>query len=108
MKNKKYHTVRTVPKYHTVRTVPKYHTTEQFRNTTLSEQFRNTTLSEQFRNTTLSEQFRNLTDKSLKQRHGRYMKHIYITRPTEKGGWCQTDGTPGPMSYNQGFRQINK
>ena len=26
MKNKKYHTVRTVLKYHTVRTVPKYHT----------------------------------------------------------------------------------
>ena len=26
MKNKKYHTVGTVPKYHTVGTVPKYHT----------------------------------------------------------------------------------
>ena len=26
MKNRKYHTVGTVPKYHTVETVPKYHT----------------------------------------------------------------------------------
>jgi hypothetical protein len=26
MKNKKYHTVGTVPKYHAVGTVPKYHT----------------------------------------------------------------------------------
>ena len=25
MKNKNYHSVRTVPKYHSVRTVPKYH-----------------------------------------------------------------------------------
>ena len=26
MKNKKYHTVGTIPKYHTVGTIPKYHT----------------------------------------------------------------------------------
>ena len=38
MKNKKYHTVGTIPKYHTVGTVQK---SRKAKNTTLSEQFQN-------------------------------------------------------------------
>ena len=66
MKNKKHHSVGTVPKYdrknknhHSVGTVPKYN--RKTRTTTLSEQFQN--LIEKTRTTTLSEQFQNMIEK---------------------------------------------